>query len=73
MITAVAYSGKSYYYHFKVINIFSANAEAEQGRAMHTRVTPCNILHCSKAADNSAAKHISCQAVHCAVENRLIP
>lgn len=73
MIPVVARTGKSCYYHFKIISIYSANLEAEQRRVAYTRVTPCNILHCSKTANNSAAKHISCQAIHYAVENRLIP
>lgn len=73
MIAVVARTGKSCYYRFKIISIYSANSEAEQGRVVYTRVTLCNILHCSKTANNSAAKHISCQATHYAVENRLIP
>lgn len=73
MIAVVACTGKSCYYHSKIISINSANSEAEQGRVAQTRVTLCNILHCSKAANNSAAKHISCQAIHYTVENRLTP
>jgi len=42
VITVVAHTGKSCYYHFKIISIYSVISEAEQGRVTCTRVTLCN-------------------------------
>lgn len=72
VVAVVARTGNSRYYRFKRISIYSANSEAEEGRVVFSRVTLCNVLHCSKTANNSAAKHISCPAILYAVENSLV-